>query len=340
MIKVRNIYIFIVILFFLITYSFADITDAREIYKNGESSESLILYKKWLSNNQKTEDFISVLFEISELNGDILLISEILDDNIKYVSDREQKKLLYERLAQIYELSSNLHDAQINYQNSALCMLDKIDYKMLLKSAEILILKGDVIHAESQLNEIILNSRDSSIISYAEIIYTIVQLLQSSKQPDISDHTFNTPKTLYLVYLIAMANSIPLEIESKKQEVLEEYESSPEAALLRNKIKELPDIISSLGLLNSSDKVTLIKEIFNPSTAQNFMIQTGSFTDPENAYYLMIDLKEAGFSPVVEVQKINNTEYNKVILYFSSEENLRETLIQLKEKGFEGFPIY
>ena len=338
-------YYIILFVFILLntTDIFSDISVARIEYEKGNINESLEFYNEWLELNHESKDFTAVLFELSELNGDIFTITKILNEQIKFVRNREKKKELLESIAQLYELSSNLHNAQINYQNAALSMLNEIDYKMLLKSAELLLLEGNLFLAESQFKEIISNSSDTDILFEAELFYIILNIVNAHENKNISISSMENPKYLYIAYLIAKSNSEQVTMDRIKMEIINNFESSPEAGLLKNRIRELPDILTSLGLIDPIDNISSpenVLQVNTPESNKNFMIQTGSFKDKENAHYLSKDIISAGFISVVEEQIINNIKYYKVLLYFTTEEQMTNTLKALKEKGFEGFPVY
>lgn len=331
------------------TPCFADIEEARDIYSKGDSRGALLIYEDWLQNNHDSSDFSSILFEISGLSGDIHKISTMLEKQIIFVSDRDKRKTLYKRLAQLYELSADLHNAQINYKKAALISLEMIDYEMLLESAKILLLEGELLLAESQLEEIIVNSLDKSISTHGKILFTILKILNSDS--DIIDYTLSPiekPESIYLMYLIAKTNSETIVMDKLNEKLVKDFETSPEAGLIRNELSELPDIITSFALLNNrslNDKslYEAITETLNTSeedTIKNYMIQTGSFRDPENAHYLSIDLKKEGFLPIVEEQIVNDIKYFKILLYFLTQDKMNNALKRLKEKGFEGFPVY
>ena len=134
-----------------------------------------------------------------------------------------------------------------------------------------------------------------------------------------------------------------MKIDSLKKQIIKDFESSPEAGLLRNKVFELPNILSSLGLLHNNNELTTTKnndEINKPIPDKYFMIQTGSFKDEENAHYLSKDINKEGFMSLVEKQIINNVAYYKVLLYFATEHLMISALKELQNKGFEGFPVY
>ena len=347
-----GIYIRVILTVFILLFGlapcFADINEARNNYEKGNTLEALLIYENWLSNNQKSSDFSSVLFEISELSGDIGKISLLLEKQIDFVQERDDRKILYNRLAQFFELSANLDKAQIYYQKAALISPEVIDYGMLLESAKILLLEGEFILAESQLKELIVNSLDKSILTHGKLLFTILKILNSNGHIDYTLSPVEKPEIIYLMYLIAKTNSETVVMDNLSKKLVNDFETSPEAGLIRKEFAELPDLITSFALLyngslNENYLYEKLTETLNSSesdTILNYMIQTGSFRDPENAHYLSIDLTEQGFEPIVEEQTINDMKYYKVILYLRTKDEMYQTLNMLKDKGFEGFPVY
>lgn len=69
-------------------------------------------------------------------------------------------------------------------------------------------------------------------------------------------------------------------------------------------------------------------------------IQTGSFQDAENAHYMQRELENRGFTAMVAQAEVNGTTFFRVLVpiaYGETEENI---VLRLKEKGFEGYPVY
>jgi len=330
----KTYFLFFIFMIFISFNLFSDISEARDTYNKGNYDESLDLYENWLKLNHNSEDFTSVLFEIIELRADILSVAKILESQIEFVNDRVEKKELFNRLGQLYELSSHIHKAQLNYQYSALSQLDKIDYFMLLKSAELLLLEGNLILAESQLTEIIAKSSTKSIIVKAKLLAVILNILNSQDNliiPALIDNI--SPESLYIYYIIQSSLSEKDITASILEQLTKDFGSSPEASIIKKEIRELPNILLSLGLLQNYSSIS-------SENLNNYMIQTGSFKDQENALYMAKDLIKEGFPAIVEEQTINNTKYYKVILYFELKDQMLKTLIMLEEKGFQGFPIY
>ncbi len=327
-----RILITITFLFIGFTPCFSDLKEARNIYEKGDLEDAFLEYENWLLNNHKSSNFSSVLFEFSELRGNIYKISEVLEKQIIFVSDIGKRKELYIKLAQLFELSFNLHKAQVYYQKAALVRLDEIDYELLLSSSIILILEGELILAESQVQEIIIKASDQIILKKAKILFTIIKILNSgSGDIDYNSFSLDKSETIYLMYLIAQARSEIVMMDQLSKKLEQKFPSSPEANLIRNELSELPNLISSLGLLNG--KIIIDKNY-------NYIIQTGSFQDPENAHYLSIDLAEKGFVSKIEEQIINDKKYYKVLMYFPNQDEMQQVLKLLKENGFEGFPVY
>jgi tetratricopeptide (TPR) repeat protein len=71
------------------------------------------------------------------------------------------------------------------------------------------------------------------------------------------------------------------------------------------------------------------------------LVQTGSFCDPENAHYMVRDLKERGFDARIVEKEINGTLYYRVVIGSpQSVENAQLMLLRLKEATFEGVLLF
>ncbi len=335
----RRLIIVVILSFFEIFLISADIKDARESYKKGDTPGALVQYSDWLRSNKDSDEFISVLFEVSELKGHINDICGVLETQIKFVKPGKQKVLLYERLAQLYELTSNLSLAQAGYQNAALASLNSVDYKSLLQSSLLLIMEGKMLLAESQLKEIITNSSDIQISTLANQYYDILKILNSFQNQKMTN-TNDSPESLYLAYFVAKVNNNPQTAAGFKDQITEKFPLSPVSKLITGKIDALPNIITSFGLLKTEPNKTEVNVLDNTQINAYFIIQAGSFKDPENAHFLSFDIKKYNFLPVVEEQIINGIKYYKVLLYYKDEESMIKGLSRLKQKGFDGFPIY
>jgi cell division septation protein DedD len=68
------------------------------------------------------------------------------------------------------------------------------------------------------------------------------------------------------------------------------------------------------------------------------MLQTGLFSREENARALAERLRVAGFSPVITKKTVDRKEHWAVGVVPGPDPS--RTILLLKDKGFESFPVY
>lgn len=79
-----------------------------------------------------------------------------------------------------------------------------------------------------------------------------------------------------------------------------------------------------------------------PETAVT-AIQTGSFRDPENARYMAEDIRAIGYEATVEVAETDNGSFYRVLVPLptgSTPEDAQRQIVELKERGIEGFLVF
>ena len=77
-----------------------------------------------------------------------------------------------------------------------------------------------------------------------------------------------------------------------------------------------------------------------PELEKSTAIQTGSFRDAENARYMQRTLEEEGFTALVTQARVGEAIYYRVLVPIPFGESEERIILQLKEKGFEGYPVY
>ena len=139
------------------------------------------------------------------------------------------------------------------------------------------------------------------------------------------------------------------------------FPDSPELALIQAQggngsiTRELPvpvgkDIESGEPAL--SGEATTVETIpATPSTPaaaeeekpppRNVLVQTGSFRDPENAHYMIQDLKAIGFDAGIMEKRIGDTVYYRVVIGpAQTAEKAQAVLMKLKDASFEGVLLF
>lgn len=68
-------------------------------------------------------------------------------------------------------------------------------------------------------------------------------------------------------------------------------------------------------------------------------IQTGSFRDPENAAFMLSDIRELGFTAALRSVERGDGTYYRVIVPIANDQDPQALVIALKERGIEGFLV-
>ena len=74
---------------------------------------------------------------------------------------------------------------------------------------------------------------------------------------------------------------------------------------------------------------------------RNVLVQAGSFRDPENAHYMIRDLKASGFDAGIMEKRIGDTVYYRVVIGpAQAAEKAQAVLMELKDASFEGVLLF
>ena len=68
-------------------------------------------------------------------------------------------------------------------------------------------------------------------------------------------------------------------------------------------------------------------------------VQTGSFRDPENAAFMLADIRDLGFSAALRSVEREDGTYYRVIVPIAADQDPQEVIVALKEQGVEGFLV-
>lgn len=320
-------------LFFLINISlFADLSAADSLLKEGKKEEAVKIYKEWLTSHPDSENFTEILVKTAENISDIHRSIDLLKKYLPATNDTVNQRLVLTHLGWYEELLGNISNAQDYYERAAYITASGTEYTLLLCSANLLQYLGEYGKSELQLLEILKNSKNKKIQGIAYLLLAKSYLLRDEivkldviiRELQKIDEPVN-PQIAYF-----------LENLGKNDYLSRELSKSPEYLILSGKIKKLPDVENVFGFLN-------LKKHDSKEVEQNigdFYIQTGSFKDPDNAEYMSRDLEKLGFYTTIDEQTIQGTIYYKVLIKAASAEEVPNLILKLKDKGYEGYPIY
>lgn len=137
----------LLLLLFLIPFSlFADLYDDAMKF---EAKGNMLSYTKKLNdyfkkniNNVNQDGIIEKLLYSSTLFLTLDETVNFLKYYVKFMENSQSRFRIYTKIAELYELKGNIHDAGIYYEKAAYVIHDYIDYNSLLNSIDMLIELG------------------------------------------------------------------------------------------------------------------------------------------------------------------------------------------------------
>ncbi len=266
------------------------------------------------------------------------------------------------RLAEAEEMLGLLDEARQHYLQAAFAGKEDRDIAGMLNSAAILLELGGLDEAET-ICKAVLNTADDPVF-LEEASVQLSRLRYLNGQPDkawtvLENRVFplseeKSASTLYWVYRLAGLTNRPDRQSEALETLASRYPESPEYALLTGGAEGFPSPLCFFGLMDdhkekSKDEATEAvsgteqdRESLTESEVgeQVVMIQTGSFLDRENAEYHVRDLADAGFSVEIIRNEMSGKLYHRVVIPDVPLEEVQNYLIRLKDKGYEGWPLY
>ncbi len=322
-----------------------------------------------LSELAGTSDFVVKLQQEYTSKSDPQEALQLIRTYLPIVQSGDQRHRLLLDMAQLEEQQNQLQSAQLHYQSAAFAPKGDPDYNSLFMSALLLIDFAEYDQALLQCRHVIRESQSEELRLQARLQEARILHLQ-----DKSSAALETLKSLYeqrgslpaeILYGMHSLYALIYDKESSESAhaaeiarlLQERYPDSPEYGLLRKKIQRKPTPETALGLSSketdiaaeetaddapgesSSDAATAETEA-EEADAKSRAIQTGSFQDAENAHYMQRELEKLGFTAMVTQAEVNGTSSFRVLVPIAYGETEQEVVLQLKEKGFEGYPIY
>jgi tetratricopeptide (TPR) repeat protein len=306
-----------------------------------------------LSEKVGTPGFFEELVEIYEAETKPKEALRIMQKFLPVLEkDQERYRLLLD-MARIEEQTGRLEMAQLHYQSAAFAPPGSRDYRALYQSMLILIDLGDLTQAMLQARQIAEDSSDPELIPRAKVQQARILQLQGKENEalDVAASLIQSMENLpadvlYNVWLLYRSIEDHGEGEAgtaeEVRQILEEkFPDSPEYGMILGRVGAVPTVETSLGLrLPEPDSKGETRSGEVSESAASRAIQTGSFRDAENAAYMSRELEREGFTSVVVQADVGGRLYYRVLVPVAFGESEQELLLRLKEKGFEGNPVY
>lgn len=288
----------------------------------------------------------------------IQTLSQELESYQKQVQDKTvtgpKKKEAWLSLATLQALSGDYTSAAASFTEAAFSVSAHRDDRALLRAALCYLYAGDLEHAQSHSKTLLLTSRDSQVLEDAQLLGLLIDAfrgessaLQSldkmAQDPARSDQK---PAFLYILYTLTGK-------EDYAGTLKKDYSSSLETAMLDGTsvaFKYAPlwlfgffDVTSqpvaeSASVPNNSDKKPPEHPPEPKSSAEETLLQVGLFSQQSNAQQMIDRLQKKGFKAELGKRTVNNTQY--WIVTVPGGTNYNTIIMQLKDAGFEAFPLF
>jgi cell division septation protein DedD len=269
------------------------------------------------------------------------------------LSSPERKQAL-EKMARLFELSGNAERAAAAWGEAALAAVPGAgDLADLLQSGRCLAAIGDFDKAEAVIRPVLAAS-DKVLLVKARLLAAWIEAFKTGQtealnallsNPDFSGYK---PGIYYAIRRISGASETALAAR-----LLTEFPQSPEARIVRNDgpVNASPAVfwlltgqpVSTGRPVEEAVPSGVSSRIPSgvPSDAYSdrpVILQTGLFSREENARALAERLRNNGFTPVVSKKTVSGKEH--WIVGVEPGSNPSQTMLLLKDKGFESFPVF
>lgn len=255
------------------------------------------------------------------------------------LSGTDRYKMLI-RQARLFQLAGNLEGAAQAWTDAAFAEQGKRDDAALLEGAFCFLAMGEMEKAEASVKTVSLTGKDSRLLGKARYLDAQIKAFHfgdvSSLIELITDADYEGYKSAmyYTIWKISGTDTY-------KTRLLSEYPLSPESRIVKGKgaVNAAPSALwilyPGLGMVEVSTETDTATPKDNVPKA----LQTGLFGKEENAKLMADRLKTAGFKAVIDKRTINDGGIYWVVTVPLGTD-INQTMGQLKDKGFDSFPVF
>ena len=265
------------------------------------------------------------------------------------------------RLANLRQISGDIEGAARNWLEAAAAIPGTVDDDALLACAYCLAAMGEWERAGTALEPILLkyprarflNTGIKAILSGD--ISALAAIADGSEYMELkSEIYFMLWKISRNIYADGAYSGVSSTVSERwRMRLITEFPQSPEGRLAAghnassiivnpspfwlfiNSLESRPSN-ASLTLVETAQKVTPV--VINSSAqSDSVKLQTGLFSRQANAQAQIANLRQAGFSPLMEQRVVNNSEIWAVIVFAGTDVN--HSIRELRNAGFESFPV-
>jgi tetratricopeptide (TPR) repeat protein len=304
----------------------------------------------WLVDHTEDPAFTAVLEKYYHTESSIKLLRKSLSQILERTENEAYRILILERTAWVEELSGNIDSARKAYKDAAELAEGEVKSTYLLSSARLLYEEGEWEAAEKELSQAVTYAENEMVIGQCNLLQANLYLAADNPEMAakmllsiVNSDNLTEKSSVKAAALLSLAQMYRNDREKAGvyiNSLRDSYPDSPEYGLALEIVGKSSFIsypLSPARYLIAPERIKAdIKKEFEE--VSEVMIQTGSFTVKENADYMLKALESKEFpAKIVSIEMHGKTYYRVVIGGFNSSKQIQETIIRLKEFGFEGF---
>lgn len=334
-----------------------ELAEAKKLEEKGSIEEAVQLYTRWIEGRKSLDSAaVQILLHTVDITSNIDLARKLLETSLSRIESREEKSRMRGLLGSFWERVGAFEPAQRSYQTAYEEFPEPSSFPFLLRSAYLLYELGEYEESEKQARVVgnLSTQPDEkwSALFHLARIFSVTERTSDAlhvarrllKEGEDAGREVQT----VLFFLYSLTGSLGLKEEQETYKTRLSKESVLLTRLLNPKektqVQVLPLPSEFLGpgvsfVKSSSNSSSVRSTPSNESSPTPRAIQLGSFTLRENAEYLAKDIQALGFPAIVKQakRKDGTTVFRTIVPLHTDPQTV---LVQLKERGFEGFFLF
>jgi len=271
------------------------------------------------------------------------------------------------RLARLRQLSGDIEGAAKNWFEAAAAIPGKVDEDALLSCAYCLAAMGEWDRATTALDPLLSKSPRARFLNTVIIAIKTGDLSTLGSLADNPEYSGLKVEILFVLWKLTQGDLSEI---WRKRLINEEFRQTPEGLLAAGKpsavikpspfwlfaggldslpvlASEKPSVTTAVQTTTAAQTTTATRTTSaaqatttaqtTPSASITARLQTGVFGREANAQAQAAKLRQAGFSPLIELRIVNGNEMWAVTVSAGTDQG--RTISELREAGFESFPV-
>lgn len=337
-----------------------DLASIRELIGSGDTERAVTSFLAWVEEHPDDPQLPETVLEVVPHITSLEERRRALESALRTVTDPKREHEILVLLAGTCELLGDVFEAQGYYLDAAFARIGEKDLGSLLRSALLSLELGEYRNAEAQARVIHETGKDPLLTERARVVLSRIYYATDRSVAAFAllmdgEEIRDDIGAEGLYWLSRMAQlSEDLDIsEQAKLRLAEEYPDTLERSLVVGSAERLPTpsaILEAVATdtagstpeppVDSAAEAAEAGQVSADEPTALVAVQTGSFAVRENAEYAAKDLRSEGFAAEILPRVVESTTYYRVVVPDVPLDELPRTVLELKEAGFEGFPIY